>query len=198
MNEISQMSIGSRPARRTAQATFDSLRAIPWGFSWMQSRHVLPGWYGVGQALSTFGAGSEGRVLLQEMYANWPFFQVVIDNAQLSLAKADMGIGRLYAGLVEDEALRQSIFGTIETAFEQTCQWVLNVTGQQELLENDPVLQRSVRQRNPYVDPLNFIQVSLLRRLRGLSDPDSPEGQRLLQAIFLTINGIASGLKNTG
>ncbi|MDX1412626.1 MAG: phosphoenolpyruvate carboxylase [Candidatus Promineifilaceae bacterium] len=198
INEISQMSIGSRPARRTAQATFDSLRAIPWGFSWMQSRHVLPGWYGIGQALSTFGNTAEGRRLMQEMYREWSFFQVVIDNAQLALAKADMGIGRLYAGLVEDAQLREEIFGTIEDEFNLTCQWIMTITGQKHLLENDPVLKRSVRQRNPYVDPLNFIQVSLLRRLRELSDPDGPEGQRLLRAIFLTVNGIASGLKNTG
>jgi phosphoenolpyruvate carboxylase len=198
MNEISQMSIGSRPARRSAQATFDSLRAIPWGFSWMQSRHVLPGWFGIGQALSAYGRTPERRQLLQEMYQEWPFFQVVIDNAQLSLAKADMSIGRLYASLVEDEEVREAIFGTIENAFELTCQWITIITGQQELLENDPVLKRSVRQRNPYVDPLNFIQVSLLRRLRALPDPDTAEGQELLRAIFLTISGIASGLKNTG
>jgi phosphoenolpyruvate carboxylase len=198
LNEITQMRIGSRPARRSAQATFDSLRAIPWGFSWMQSRHVLPGWYGVGQALSAYGDTPERRLLLQEMYREWPFFQVVIDNAQLSLAKADMGIGRLYASLVEDEEVREEIFGTIAAAFELSCQWLMIITGQQELLENDPVLQRSVRQRNPYVDPLNFIQVSLLRRLRALPNPDGPEGQELMRAIFLTINGIASGLKNTG
>ena len=198
LNEISQMQIGSRPARRTAQTTFDSLRAIPWGFSWMQSRHVLPGWYGIGHALSAYGNTPERRKLLQDMYREWPFFQVVIDNAQVSLAKADMGIGRLYAGLVDDKDVREEIFGSIEAAFEITCQWVMTITGQQDLLENDPVLKRSVRQRNPYVDPLNFIQVSLLRRLRAMPNPDTPEGQGLLQAIFLTINGIASGLKNTG
>jgi phosphoenolpyruvate carboxylase len=198
LNEISRMRIGSRPARRSAQATFDSLRAIPWVFSWMQCRHVLPGWYGVGQALSAYGDTPERRQLLQQMYQEWPFFQVVIDNAQLSLAKADMGIGRLYADLVEDEEVREEIFGTIAAAFELSCQWLKRITGQQELLENDPVLQRSVRQRNPYVDPLNFIQVSLLRRLRALPNPDGPEGQELMRAIFLTIDGIASGLKNTG
>jgi phosphoenolpyruvate carboxylase len=198
INEIGQMHIGSRPARRSAQATFDSLRAIPWGFSWMQSRHVLPGWYGIGQALSAYGETPERRNLLQEMYRQWPFFQVVMDNAQVSLAKADMSIGRLYAGLVQDESIREEIFGTIEAAFDLTLRWMNIITGQQDLLESDPVLRRSVRQRNPYVDPLNFIQVSLLRRLRAMPDPDSPEGQLLLQAIFLTINGIASGLKNTG
>jgi phosphoenolpyruvate carboxylase len=198
MNEISQMRIGSRPARRSAQATFDSLRAIPWVFSWMQSRHVLPGWYGVGQALSAYGDTPERRLLLQEMYREWPFFEVVIDNAQLALAKADMGIGRLYASLVEDVEVREEIFGTIAAAFELSRQWLMIITGQQELLENDPVLQRSVRQRNPYTDPLNFIQVSLLRRLRALPNPDGAEGQELMRAIFLTINGIASGLKSTG
>jgi phosphoenolpyruvate carboxylase len=192
------MRIGSRPARRSAQATFDSLRAIPWVFSWMQSRHVLPGWYGVGQALSAYGDTPERRQLLQQMYQEWPFFQVVIDNAQLSLAKADMGIAHLYASLVDDEVVREEVYGTIASAFQLSCQWLMTITGQQELLENDPVLQRSVRLRNPYVDPLNFIQVSLLRRLRALPNPDGPEGQELMRAIFLTIDGIASGLKNTG
>ena len=199
ITEISQMRIGSRPSRRTAKATFDSLRAIPWGFSWMQSRHVLPGWYGVGEALEAYGSQSpEHLQRLQEMYRKWPFFQVVIDNAQVSLAKADMGIAKLYATLVEDEAVRTKIFGEIESSFARTVNWILRVTGQRELLDNDPVLQRSVRQRNPYVDPLNFVQVALLRRLRFLPEKDSPKAQQLLHAIFLTINGIASGLKNTG
>jgi phosphoenolpyruvate carboxylase len=199
ITEISQMRIGSRPSRRTAKATFDSLRAIPWGFSWMQSRHVLPGWYGVGEALEAYGNQSpENLRRLQEMYKKWPFFQVVIDNAQVSLAKADMGIARLYADLVEDEAVRTKIFGEIESSFTRTVNWILRVTSQRELLDNDPVLQRSVRQRNPYVDPLNFVQVALLRRLRFLPEKDSPKAQQLLHAIFLTINGIASGLKNTG
>ena len=199
ITEISQMRIGSRPSRRTAKATFDSLRAIPWGFSWMQCRHVLPGWYGVGEALEAYGSQSpeHGR-RLQTMYKKWPFFKVVIDNAQVSLAKADMGIAKLYANLVEDEAIRTQIFGEIERSFARTVDWILRVTEQRELLDNDPVLQRSVRQRNPYVDPLNFVQVALLRRLRFLPEKDSPKAQELLNAIFLTINGIASGLKNTG
>ncbi len=199
ITEISQMRIGSRPSRRTAKATFASLRAIPWGFSWMQSRHVLPGWYGVGEALEAYGNQSPEHLRrLQEMYKKWPFFRVVIDNAQVSLAKADMGIARLYANLVEDEAIRTKIFGEIESSFTRTVNWILRVTGQRELLDNDPVLQRSVRQRNPYVDPLNFVQVALLRRLRFLPEKDSPKAQQILHAIFLTINGIASGLKNTG
>ena len=198
MNEISQMRIGSRPSRRASGATFTSLRAIPWGFSWMQSRHVLPGWYGVGAALSGFGNTPERLALLQEMYADWPFFKGVLDNAQVSLAQADMGIARLYAGLVEDPQIREIIYNQIESSFRQTWAAMLQVTGQRRMLDRDLVLQRSVRQRNPYIDPLNFIQVSLLRRLRSLPDQDSEEAEALRDAIFLTINGIASGLKNTG
>lgn len=197
IREINQMRIGSRPAKRTADDDpFAGLRAIPWGFSWMQSRHVLPGWYGVGQALASYGP--DRLPLLQTMYQEWPFFQVVIDNAQVALVKADMGIARLYASLVTDETVRQTIYNQIESAFHQTSDWILRVSGQRKILENEPVLQRSVRRRNPYIDPLNTIQVNLLRRRRALSDPNDPEGQQILQAIFLTINGIASGLKNTG
>lgn len=198
INELSQMQIGSRPSRRTAKATFESLRAIPWGFSWMQSRHVLPGWYGVGEALEAFATTLPRLQLLQEMYQEWPFFNVVIDNAQLSLTKADMGIARLYADLVTDTAMREKIFGIIETSFNRTRTQILRITDQNQLLENDPKLQRSVERRNPYVDPLNFIQVGLLKKLRSMPDQSTPEAQELLSTIFLTINGVASGLKNTG
>lgn len=196
--EISQLRIGSRPSRRTKKASFDSLRAIPWGFSWMQSRHVLPGWYGIGAALAQFGKTSGNGQRLQEMYQDWPFFQVVIDNAQVSLAKADMGIARLYATLVSDSRIREQIYGDIAAEFERSVSWILRITGQRELLDNDPTLQRSVQRRNPYVDPLNFIQVGLLRKLRHLPEQESATAQKLRHAIFLTINGIASGLKNTG
>ncbi len=198
MDEISQMRIGSRPSRRVGAATFDSLRAIPWGFSWMQCRHVLPGWFGVGEALAAFGRTPDSVALLQEMYREWAFFHNLLDNSQVSMAQADMGIARLYAGLVENGRVRDLIFGQVEAAFEQTRRAILLTTGGRELLDNDPVLQRSVRRRNPYIDPLNFIQVSLLRRLRGLADPESPEAERIRDTIFLTINGVASGLKNTG
>ena len=198
MDEISQMRIGSRPSRRTAAATFTSLRAIPWGFSWMQCRHVLPGWFGVGAALDEFGRGPEGTALLQQMYREWPFFRNLLDNSQVSMAQADMGIARLYADLVEDERVRALIYGQVQAAFEATRAAVLQVTGERQLLDHDPVLQRAVRQRNPYIDPLNFIQVGLLRRLRALPNADSAEAAALRETIFLTINGIASGLKNTG
>jgi phosphoenolpyruvate carboxylase len=132
------------------------------------------------------------------MYRDWLFFRNLLDNSQVSMAQADMGIARLYAGLVEDAGVRDLIFGRVSTAFEQTRAAILQTTAQRQLLDNDPVLQRSVLRRNPYIDPLNFIQVSLLRRLRALPDPESAEANHIRDTIFLTINGIASGLKNTG
>jgi phosphoenolpyruvate carboxylase len=198
IDEIGQMQIGSRPAKRSGKMSLDSLRAIPWGFSWMQSRHVLPGWYGVGQALSIYAGSLEKMQLLQEMYREWTFFRVVIDNAQVSLAKADLSIARLYSQLVEDKTVRDKIWGEVEGSFKLTRDMILRVTEQKALMDNDPTLQTSVRRRNPYVDPLNFIQVSLLRRLRNLEDQESEEAEEIRRAIFLTINGIASGLKNTG
>lgn len=199
IQEISQLRIGSRPARRSPnRAFFRSLRAIPWVFSWMQSRHVLPGWYGLGTALAQFATDEARLTLLSEMYRDWPFFQTAIDNAQVSLGKADMGIARHYANLVEDERVREMIYGDISAEFERTVRWILRITGQNELLSNAPTLRRAIRLRNPYVDPLNFIQIDLLRRLRALDDLESDEAQALLRAAFITINGIASGLKNTG
>lgn len=198
LREISLLHIGSRPARRESDDIFASLRAIPWGFSWMQSRHVLPGWYGVGEALEAYVMGEGELSRLQEMYREWTFFRDVVDNAQVALGKADMGIARLYAGLVEDTALRDEVYSHVVSAFERTRRWILEVSEQRALLDNQPTLQRAIRFRDPYVDPLNFIQVALLRRLRALDDPEGPEAAPLLNAIFLTINGIAAGLKNTG
>jgi phosphoenolpyruvate carboxylase len=197
IHEISQMQIGSRPSKRSGVLSLDNLRAIPWVFSWMQSRCGLPGWYGVGQALAAYATSLERLELLRTMYAEWPFFQGVIDNAQVSLAQADMGIARLYSYLVEDEQVREKIWDEIESAFHQTVQMILRVTAQKEILDNDPILQTSVRRRNPYVDPLNIIQINLLRRLR-LAEPDSDAARVILRTIFLTISGVASGLKNTG
>jgi phosphoenolpyruvate carboxylase len=200
INELSGMRIGSRPARRKGGDVFAGLRAIPWGFSWMQSRHNLPAWFGVGHALASFaGSGhrEEKLALLREMYGHWPFFRTMIDNVQLALGKSDMGIARLYAGLVKDEGLRERVYSAINAAFEQTVHWVTRVAGQKAILDNEPVLQRSIRLRNPYVDPLNFMQVRLLRQLRenGLDDAAIDQAQ---QTLFITINGIAAGLKNTG
>ena len=199
IQEISQLRIGSRPTRRSPnRAFFRSLRAIPWVFSWMQSRHVLPGWYGLGTALEQFATDEAHIDLLTAMYAGWPFFQTAIENAQVSLGKADMGIARHYANLVEDERVREMIYGDISAEFNRTQRWILRITGQNELLGNAKTLQRSIRLRNPYVDPLNFIQIDLLRKLRAMDDLESEEAKRVMRAAFVTINGVASGLKNTG
>jgi phosphoenolpyruvate carboxylase len=194
--EISHLKIGSRPARRGPARGIGDLRAIPWVFSWMQSRHTLPGWYGLGSALREYlDAEPEGLALLQLMYERWPFWSTALDNAQMILAKADMTIARLYADLVPDQALAERIFGQIEAEHERTVALVCQVTRQSALLERMPVLQRSIQQRNPYVDPLSFIQTVLLRRLRTKEGADDEE---LRTGVLESINGIAAGLKNTG
>lgn len=199
IRELSLMRLGSRPAKRAASDDpFAFLRAIPWVFSWMQSRHGLPGWYGVGSALAHYAATPDALLQLRTMYQQWPFFQAVLDNAQVSLGKADMGIARLYATLVPDPALRQRVYDNIAAEYERTRHWILRIADQRDLLDNEEVLKRSIRLRNPYVDPLNFIQVRLLRDYRAQPDPDNPEARRLLEVIFLTINGVAAGLKSTG
>ncbi len=198
--EISTLKVGSRPAFRRQTRSVADLRAIPWVFSWMQGRFVLPGWYGLGSALQAqVDAGQLER--LQEMYRAWPFFQTTLDNAQQSLTKADIGIASLYATLVEDEGLRERIFGVIQAEFDRTSALVLQIAGQTSLLENERTLQKSIRLRNPYVDPLNYIQVEMIRRLRGLvarGIAEGPEVSALRRVIDLTINGVSAGLRNTG
>jgi phosphoenolpyruvate carboxylase len=203
INDIGELKLGSRPAYRRQTRSVADLRAIPWVFSWMQSRFVLPGWYGLGAALDSEAAGD---ALLREMYRKWPFFQTLIDNAQQSLSKADLGIAEQYASLVEAHAIRERIFGLIRAEFECTCRAICRITGQSALLDNEPVLQRSIQLRNPYVDPLNFIQIAMIRRLRERSatsdparshHPDADE-EALRAVVELTINGLSSGLRNTG
>ena len=204
INELSGMRIGSRPARRKGGDVFASLRAIPWGFSWMQSRHNLPAWFGVGHAMQAFAGASTNQVnaeklgQLQEMYNQWPFFSTMIDNVQMALGKADLEISRLYADLVENETVREQVYGDIAAAFAQTVRWVKLITSQQEILDNDKTLKRSIRLRNPYVDPLNFIQINLLKKVRQFDDLTTEEAKKTLHALYITINGIAAGLKNTG
>ena len=194
IDEISRLRLGSRPtARRGGALTRSAVRAIPWVFSWMQSRFNLPGWYGLGAALATV----EGE-RLKEMYAGWPFFQAILDNAEMSLLKADMGIAALYSDLVPDRALAAAVFTRIEEEYARARAAILDATGHRELMDGDPVIQRSVHLRNPYVDPLNYLQVEMLRRLRALPDPDGPEAERHREVIVVTINGIAAGLRNTG
>jgi phosphoenolpyruvate carboxylase len=186
--EISQLKIGSRPASRTNSERIEDLRAIPWVFSWAQSRVMLPGWFGVGQALQTCDLA-----LLREMFAAWPFFRSTVDNLEMVLSKSDMGIAARYATLVEDREQADSLFGRIRDAWMTTQDRVLAITSQSRLLENNPVLDASIRLRLPYIEPLNLLQVELLKRHRaGESDP------RVREGIHLSINAIATGLRNSG
>jgi phosphoenolpyruvate carboxylase len=197
INEISQHRIASRPASRSAKRSIDDLRAIPWVFSWMQSRHTIQGWFGIGAAIEEFlKTDPQGLATLQEMYSQWPFFQRLLDNAQMILSKADIDIARRYAELVPDKDLGREIFGRIEAEYIRTVGVICQVSQIRELLEREPVLSHSIKLRNPYIDPLSFIQIELLRRAR--SNPSEEEKAHLEDAILLTINGIAAGLKNTG
>jgi phosphoenolpyruvate carboxylase len=198
IHELSQLRLGSRPARRSASATFTQLRAIPWVFSWMQSRHALPGWYGIGEAFRRFASSASRLSLLREMYQQWPFFYSLVNNAELSLCKADMGIAEHYSLLVEDAQIREKVFSHIKDAFDESTHWVLQVSEHRSLLNNRPMLQRLIALRNPYIDPLNFLQIRLLRQLRKVGDPTSLEAQQLMRDVFLTIGGVAGGLKSTG
>ncbi|MGJ3238525.1 MAG: phosphoenolpyruvate carboxylase [Anaerolineae bacterium] len=198
INELSQLRISSRPTKRKAKGGFAAMRAIPWVFSWMQSRVVIPSWFGIGTAFETFCQHQEdGLKILQDMYENWRFFQTVVDNAELDVEKADMGIAEIYSRLVDDETVRTSMFEWIQREHHLTYIKICEVTQQAQLLERQSAISNSIERRNPYVDPLNFIQVDLLKQLR-VSDPDSPEYQDILEAVLATINGIAAGMKTTG
>jgi phosphoenolpyruvate carboxylase len=197
--ELEHARIGSRPAKRadasaSKKRSMADLRAIPWVFGWMQSRHVVPAYFGVGYALEQFIAQHPGGLeLLQQMTLNFPLFLDIVRNVEMALAKADFGIARLYASLVEDEALRGRVFTTLESEFLRTRQMILAVTKQTALLERNPVLANSIRLRNPYVDPMSLLQLELLRRKRA-----GEHGEELDRAITATINGISAGLRNTG
>ena len=191
--ELEHAKIGSRPSRRGGRLSFDSLRAIPWVFGWTQSRLLVPAWFGVGYALEQYSKRPGGEKLLQDMMAEFPLFIDVIRNVEMALAKADMGIASLYASLMPDTAKRERVFSKLKAEFERTLRAVLAVTRQKELLETNPVLARSIRLRNPYVDPMSVIQVDLLRRKRAGEDTDA-----INRAIAGTINGISAGLRNTG
>ncbi len=194
--EIESLKIGSRPARRRKEGGIETLRAIPWTFAWIQTRFLLPSWLGAGTALMAGLAEAGGRERLQAWYRDWSYFRTLIGNVEVSLAKADMAIARRYADLVEDPAVRERIWGEVHAEFERAREAVLAISGQRELLERNPVLQRSIRLRNPYVDPLSHLQVELLRRKRRGEAPD--EAQRLDSALALTVTGIAAGLRNSG
>lgn len=187
--EIAELKIGSRPASRTNSERIEDLRAIPWVFSWAQARVMLPGWYGVGQALHSF----RDPHLLEEMLEAWPFFRATVDNLEMVLSKSDMGIAALYATLVEDRILAGAIFGHIRDTWTQTQESLLTITGQSRLLERHPGLDASIRLRLPYIEPLNLLQVEMLKRHRaGEKDP------RVREGIQLSINAIATALRNSG
>jgi phosphoenolpyruvate carboxylase len=187
--EITELNIGSRPASRTASARIEDLRAIPWVFSWAQARVMLPGWYGAGHALQAF----PDFALLREMRERWPFFRTTLDNLEMVLAKSNMAVAERYVELVEDRALGQRIFGRIRDAWSVTHDALLAVTGQTRLLEHNPTLDASIRLRLPYIDPLNLLQVELLKRHRaGEKDP------RVREGIQLSINAVATALRNSG
>lgn len=191
IEEISRLHIGSRPTRRKGTRSLDSLRAIPWVFSWTQCRANLPGWYGVGT-----GFGDLDTALLQEMYANWPFFNTVIDFAQMSLAKADMGVFSSYLTLVPEQ-LQADFWDTIHSEHQRSVRVVETITGK-PLLDNDPTLQRAIELRNPYVDPLSYLQVELLKRLRAGKAQTSREEEKLEYAVLVSLLGISAGMRNTG
>ena len=191
--ELEHAKIGSRPARRSGKRNFADLRAIPWVFGWMQSRHLVPAWFGAGYAFETYAAQPGGLEHLRSMARDFPLFIDAMRNIEMALAKSDLGIGRLYASLVEDEGLRDRVFSKIEQEFLRTLRMVLAILNQTELLETNPVLARSIRVRNPYVDPMSLIQVDLLRRKRAGEQSDD-----INRALAATINGISAGLRNTG
>jgi phosphoenolpyruvate carboxylase len=197
IREISGLHIGSRPPSRNNSDAIEDLRAIPWVFSWSLNRMMLPGWYGFGHAVEAFvnreDQVGKGLELLQEMYMKWPFMQTLLSNMDMVLAKTDMGIASRYAELVNDVELREQIFGRIKEEWERSKKWLFAVTSHTELLQDNPTLARSIRNRIPYIDPLNHLQVELLRRYR--SGEDSEEVKR---SIHLTINGVSAGLRNSG
>ena len=194
VSEISRLRLGSRPAKRSQAAGIEDLRAIPWVFSWTQARIVLPAWLGLGTALR-HARERHGLDRLRQMATEWPFFTGVLSNAEMGCAKADLGIARRYVGLWNDDDARERLWRPLEQELERTIEELVLIGGGGRLLDRDPVLQASIDRRNPFVDPLSFIQIELLRRLR--EDPvRAPE--QLGRVSLLTINGIASGLRNTG
>jgi phosphoenolpyruvate carboxylase len=194
LDEIKRLHIGSRPAARAPSSEVSRIRAIPWVFSWMQSRFNLPGWFGLGSALASI----TDSAIVKDMYQGWAFFKSMLDNTEMSLLKADMDIAALYMELVPDKAMATKIFGQIKEEYQRTNDSVLSISGHNNLLDAEPITQHAVQLRNPYVDPLNYIQVEMLSRLRALPDPESAEAQSLREVVGLTINGIAAGLRNTG
>jgi len=197
IGELGSLNMGSRPARREQNPEVESLRAIPWVFAWTQNRFLLPSWYGSGTALGAFVRDDSKLETLREMYQGWPFFRTLVDFMQMTLAKSDLRIAYSYTSLVRDEGVRERMWARVSEEHAACMDALLLVTNSENLLDDTPVLQRSIRLRNPYVDPLSYVQVSLLRRLRKLPE-DSPDREGVLKTLLLTVSGISSGLLNTG
>jgi phosphoenolpyruvate carboxylase len=195
ITEISTLNIGSRPASRKKTREIEDLRAIPWVFSWAQCRLMLPGWYGFGSAVETWVAEhpDKGMPFLKELYREWPFFRTLLSNMDMVLAKSSIAIASRYAELVPDTVLREKIFGRIRQEWNTSIETLLDIMGQDRLLQGNPLLDRSIRNRFPYLDPLNHVQVELLKEHRA-QNPD----EQVLRGIQLTINGISAGLRNSG
>jgi len=198
ISEIAGLNIGSRPASRKASDRIEDLRAIPWVFSWAQCRLMLPGWYGFGSAVETWLQDNpNGLELLRRMYVNWPFFRTLLSNMDMVMAKADLTIAARYAELVTDTVLRDGIFARLRAEFERTRRHLLSIEQQDELLADNPLLRRSIHNRFPYMDPLNHLQIELLRRHRAGNSTEAV-GERIRRGIHMSINGIAAGLRNSG
>ncbi|MFN9211906.1 MAG: phosphoenolpyruvate carboxylase, partial [Betaproteobacteria bacterium] len=202
--EIMELNIGSRPASRRATGRIEDLRAIPWVFSWGQCRLMLPGWYGVGSGIERWLAAAESPTArrnrsarLKRMLAAWPAFRTLMSNLEMVLAKSDLAIAGRYAELAADRKRAQAIFAAIRDEWRLTVKHWLAVSGQRTLLESNPELARAIRHRQPYLDPLNHLQVDLIKRHRA-SKGQNDSDERLKRGIHLTINGISAGLRNTG
>ncbi len=191
--EIAQLNIGSRPSSRTASDRIEDLRAIPWVFSWSQARVMLPGWYGFGSAAERIGGRPGGMQALRELYAGSGFFRATLSNLEMVLAKSSLSMAQRYAGLVEDQALAEAVFGQIRREWLAARDAVLGITSQSALLERNPRLAESIRLRLPYIDALNLLQVDLLRRRRA-GDND----ETIAAGIRMSINGVSAGLRNSG
>ncbi|NEU30890.1 phosphoenolpyruvate carboxylase [bacterium LRH843] len=195
LQELGALNIGSRPMSRKGSERFEDLRAIPWVFAWTQCRQMLPAWYAAGSGLASFVEKGKGNLkLLKLMYQEWPFFQSTINNLQMALMKADLQTAKEYINLVEDQSIAERIFQNISDEYKRTKDILLLISGNDELLDHTPNIKESIYRRNPYVDPLNFLQVDLIQKMRN-SDEQSEE---LLTEVLLTISGVAAGLVNTG
>ena len=195
IGEIANLNIGSRPSSQRASARIEDLRAIPWVFSWAQCHLMLPGWYGFGSAVKAWleAQPTSGIRMLQGMYREWPFFQMLLSNMDMVLAKSDIAIASRYAELVSDSELRARGFSRLRVEWQTVVDALLRIMGQQSLLEGNPLLARSIRNRFPYLDPLNHMQIELLKRYRA-GDMD----ENVVTGIHLTINGLAAALRNSG